>query len=488
MKKIISFILILTVVFSTALIQTNAATAGGNYVAIQAPVTAKVIEVIDADSLLVEISYTGALALVHMVGIDGAGNTAGYEYATAKLVGNLVYIVPDPYIHDPAGRWNYAHVYLGETDLSQDLVANGFAKINTNQSQSSRFGILVAAERAAKDNNIGLWQTGAENYAYSGAIININTASQSELSEYLDLADRFADEIVEYRGKHPFQTIDDIKFVDGMTKELYDEIRNKIGVSTNVLEASAEELTMLISLNENDAENIIDYRDKEDGIKNLSDLYRKGVIRQSQYKQNEPFIARETVNRIDYAKPDKIVDINTATRTQLRAIDLTSAQTDKIMDYREDYSFKTMQDVAQALNLSKTTAAALSDNIDFDATETSYTNLNTASFAQLTSAGFTSAQANQLIAVRPMEDANDIPVNVRSLGVDQKVSLFTNINRASAAELKTLHPQITDTVAESIRTYRQDQPFGSHEEFRAFMEFLGRGYIYAAIEDRSEER
>jgi DNA uptake protein ComE-like DNA-binding protein len=268
-----------------------------------------------------------------------------------------------------------------------------------------------------------------------------------------------------------------------MTKEVFDELRDKIVISTNVLEASDEELTMLIGLNEDDAENIIDYRDQEDGIKNLSDLYRKGVIRQSQYKQNEPFISRENVDRIDHAMPDEIVNINTATRTQLRAATFTSAQIDKIMDYRDDYSFKTMVDVAQTLNLSKKAADALSDNIDFGTAETTYTNLNTASDTQLISAGFTIVQMNRIIAARLMADAADIPVDVREIGMDENVTLYTNMNRASVTELKTLHPQMTDEVAESIRLYRQDQPFGSLEEFRAFMVSIGRGYIYAAVEN-----
>ncbi|MDR2902957.1 MAG: helix-hairpin-helix domain-containing protein, partial [Clostridiales bacterium] len=513
MKRIICFILILTVVFSAAPIRMNSAPAGGNYVAINEPVSAKVIEVIDADALVVEIMNTGELALVHMVGIDSAGYTPGFDYVTAKLLGRLVQLVPDAYIKNPVGRWNYARVYLGATDMSVDLVNNGYATVDTTQGQAVRYSDLAAAEQAASNKNLGLWQlgNGASSYAYSGDRVNINTASVSELSEQLKITDRLATAISNYRKDHPFQTIYGVKFVDGMTKALFDEIRPQIVVATNVNEASAAELTMLIGLTEDDADKIIDAREDR-AFRSLSDLHEDGALRKTLFRQNEPFISLEDADSIDYTEPDTAVNMNTATESQLRTAGLSNAQARRAADDRADYSFKTMRDVTEALTLSKKETDALSDNLHMktdinNATydelrslfgthskaaatasdivsdrpfssvvsaqqtipsdlfarvkdliyvgeknkavspETDYINLNTASAAQLQAAGFSGTQAAKIIGAQPnMRKAADIPVSPKSAGADGKVTLFTNINQASVAALKTLHPQMTDAI------------------------------------------
>lgn len=544
MKKIVSFILMFIFLLSAVLYNVNSAPANADYAVIKTSCEATVIEVIDGDSLLVRVNTTGEYALVHMIGIDCQGYTPTYEYITARLLGNSVFVIPDAKIKSPVDRWNYAYIYSASTNLSITLVANGYAKVKASDSKATYYKELVENETKAKSRNLGIWNIGSigPSYVYTGYMVNINTATQTELRENLKISDSIASEIVSYRRLHPFKTIYDVKFVDGMTKQIFDDIRYKIVVCTNINEASKEELAMLIGISDDEADNIIDYRDRY-GFSNSSTLYTQRLISLTKFNDNKPFISLENVDKIEYSVPDKVININTASDSQMKAIDLTSSQTDKILDSRKTYSFKTITEVAKTLGLSKYATDNLEDNItvktdinnatvnelrslfgshtdaiknadriDYDRPFTSmysversigsemynrikdyiyiddntteYVNINIAALDKLISAGFNSTQANKIYSKQPeMMTASDIPYDLKSLGLDNKVTLFTNVNKASASKLMSLNKFITDDVAESIIQYRQDQPFGSLDEFNRFMGTLGKGFVYDTIKN-----
>lgn len=544
MKKIVSFILMFVFLFSALLYNMKSAPANAKYAVIKTSCEATVAEVIDGDSLLVRVNSTGEYALVHMIGIDCEGYTPAYEYVTARLLGNSVFVIPDVKIKSPVDRWNYAYIYSASTNLSITLVANGYAKVKTSASNATHYKELVENEKKAKSRNLGIWNIGSSgpSYVYTGNMVNINTATQTELRENLKISDGIASEIVLYRRSHPFKTIYDIKFVDGMTKEIFDDIRFRIVVCTNTNEASREELAMLIGISDEEADDIIDYRDRN-GLSNLTTLYTQRLITLTKFNDNKPFISLENVDKIVYSVPDKVVNINTASDTQMKAIDLTESQINKILENRKTYSFKTITDVAKTLGLSKfetdnfednitvktdinnatvnelrslfgshSDAIKNADRIDYDRPytsmysversigsemynriknyiyiddyETDYVNINIAALDKIISAGFNSTQANNIYSKQPdMMTAKDIPYDLKSLGPDNNVTLFTNVNKASASELMALNRFITVDVAESIIRYRQDQPFGSLDEFNRFMGTLGKGFVYESVKN-----
>jgi competence protein ComEA len=62
------------------------------------------------------------------------------------------------------------------------------------------------------------------------AKVNINTASQQELSSLKGIGEKKAIAIVEYRKQHPFTKIEDIMKVKGIGKKLFEKIKDEIEV------------------------------------------------------------------------------------------------------------------------------------------------------------------------------------------------------------------------------------------------------------------
>lgn len=60
--------------------------------------------------------------------------------------------------------------------------------------------------------------------------ININTASQEELMTLPGIGEAKAKDIIEYRNKEPFTTIEDIKKVSGIGDSLFAKIKENITI------------------------------------------------------------------------------------------------------------------------------------------------------------------------------------------------------------------------------------------------------------------
>jgi DNA uptake protein ComE-like DNA-binding protein len=80
---------------------------------------------------------------------------------------------------------------------------------------------------------------------------------------------------------------------------------------------------------------------------------------------------------------------------------------------------------------------------------------------------------------RPIKTSLELPVNVAD--VNDKVTLYTNINTASRDELKSLG--FSDSVVDAIIQYVDIQPFGTKDEIRKFMTAQNAGTLYSKIGD-----
>lgn len=60
--------------------------------------------------------------------------------------------------------------------------------------------------------------------------VNINTADKKELMTIDGIGAKKADAIIEYRNKTKFNSIDDIKKVNGIGDKLFDKIKKDISV------------------------------------------------------------------------------------------------------------------------------------------------------------------------------------------------------------------------------------------------------------------
>lgn len=71
---------------------------------------------------------------------------------------------------------------------------------------------------------------GSSNISNISEVININTASKEELMKLTGIGEGKAKQIIEYRNKNPFNSIEDIKNVKGIGDSLYEKIKNNIEV------------------------------------------------------------------------------------------------------------------------------------------------------------------------------------------------------------------------------------------------------------------
>ena len=82
--------------------------------------------------------------------------------------------------------------------------------------------------------------------------------------------------------------------------------------------------------------------------------------------------------------------------------------------------------------------------------------------------GFSTDEAYKLIQKRPIRNATQFPFNVSK--INNKISLYTNINTASRTELKSLNNGMTDLLIDKIIKYRQDEGFATLDEIKQFFE------------------
>ena len=66
--------------------------------------------------------------------------------------------------------------------------------------------------------------------AMAGGKININAADKETLDTIEHIGPAYAERIIEYREKHPFETIDEIKEIKGIGEKTYQDIKDDITV------------------------------------------------------------------------------------------------------------------------------------------------------------------------------------------------------------------------------------------------------------------
>lgn len=67
--------------------------------------------------------------------------------------------------------------------------------------------------------------------SFAFGAVNLNTATKKELMTLDGIGSKKADNIIQYREKTPFKTIDDIKNIKGIGDKLFDKIKDKIEVA-----------------------------------------------------------------------------------------------------------------------------------------------------------------------------------------------------------------------------------------------------------------
>jgi micrococcal nuclease len=132
------------------------------------PRTAKVLRVVDGDTIIVRDRSGGAVERVRYIGVDTPesvkpntpvqcfGHQAS-EFNRRLVEGKTVRLVPDQEPRDKYGR-SLAFVYAGSSFVNAELLENGFARTIEIPPNTSKAGYFAGLERVAIRTNKGLWR------------------------------------------------------------------------------------------------------------------------------------------------------------------------------------------------------------------------------------------------------------------------------------------------------------------------------------------
>ena len=499
------------------------------YISLQSGDQVQVIEIIDINAIRVRTPRGDAL--VRLIGIHHGGTAEGINFLTREIMGSNVHVVRDPLFPD-VGRWNYLYVMQTERFINGELILTGFGRLNNEHSHAAQFENIQAGQIIARDAGLGQWaqEHRMPTITQYGERININTATANQIVAHLGATTAMANSIVAFRTFTVFQSVEDVKFVPGMTWEFFASNRHRMAVSTNINTANVTELESLTNVTESLAEAIAESRSGGRSFTALNQLVTRNLMTAWHFNTILPFISLQTESQIQFARPNARANINLASSSQLTAAGASFTQAANITSQRNHIPLRNIQDLVNMPGFDTMAQVnALADNLraytnintaprseieSLFAGNVTYTvvdniinnrpyanpgqietyvgaetfsrispyiyvgtrpvniliNINTATHRQLVDANFTDEEAARIISTRPFLRPSQLDhwnVWVRP-ELRRDISLFTNINTASNQELLTLDGAMTQDIAARIMSYRNDQPFGSFAEVEEF--------------------
>jgi micrococcal nuclease len=122
--------------------------------------------VVDGDTIIVALR--GLDVRVRLIGVDSPESVkpdtpvqcfalAASHFTTSRLSGRRVRLEFDVDRFDRYGR-TLAYVWLGRTLFNQELVARGFAVVETVPPDVKYVARFLAAQRDAREHDLGLWR------------------------------------------------------------------------------------------------------------------------------------------------------------------------------------------------------------------------------------------------------------------------------------------------------------------------------------------
>ena len=498
---------------------------------------AKVLEIIDGDSLLVEFVPTKETALIRLIGVDAGGYDDAAPYLMNAVLGKDVLLYFDDNIPmATANRWNNMYAYLNGVLINRELIYLGYAKLNAGHEKAALYTALKSGETNARDAEAGVWSVPADPFAPFGRFIkgetNINTANRTMLRELLNAAmsdgrwaegrwedaenkntdgkwvpgywdtghdtsfnqymglrehDALIENILYYRARNPFDTIYELKFVKGMTKEIFDKIKTKITVSTNLTAATGRELMTLGDINPAQVNRILRERENTPFL-TTEKFLDSAFLTDAVYAQIRLFVDFVGLSEIDVRVPDITANVNTGDMEELMGIGLAEIDAERIIAGRaERFTYKTIGEIGRVTGFNDDTLNAYEDNFVLNAAR-GYAfdgiNINTATAAQLRGLdlsdeayGLLRLKQGRMLTYHHLPDVEELYL------YDQEITLYTNVNAAGRRELESLFTSAGQTVINEIMDYRNDQLFGSLDEVRQFFEDKGLSNVYNGVRE-----
>ncbi len=191
---------------------------------------------------------TGAVFLLVGIGLNlrqRYGQEEGVEIISAEEEIVPTVSVPDQKIWaEVAGSVMGAGVYEleGGSRVNDLLVESGglsaeadreWVEKNLNRARKLRDGEKIYIPKAGEEVPVDIADSGSggEVKGVSNGLVNLNTASQTELESLSGIGPAFAGRIIEYREKNGgFRDINEVKLVSGIGEKLFEKIKDEIGI------------------------------------------------------------------------------------------------------------------------------------------------------------------------------------------------------------------------------------------------------------------
>jgi DNA uptake protein ComE-like DNA-binding protein len=331
----------------------------------------------------------------------------------------------------------------------------------------------------------------AKNKKYLTVVTNITLAEESELLSLINYSytnnDKVVQNILNYRIFNEISTLDTLKNIDGMTTTIIDrskefitfenvaDYENPVSIAKiNINTASLEEMKKYSGLYEVYAKSIFD-----------ASVFYKYKFRNLQELANTPVYLTDMDTRRIADNASVYTDINTANKIELISLfgrtNHTSAAkeafADKIIKNRP---FNNITDLTKSIG---DVTNYFKDCVYFTQRTNNIININAmekediVKMFNLTSYIKTSVLNNKDI----YRNISELPFKIQEYD-SSKISLYTNINTATKAELLTLNKYITSEMADTIIYLRNEEQFASNDDLlEALSEYKNGAMIFSKI-------
>lgn len=109
--------------------------------------------------------------------------------------------------------------------------------------------------------------------------INLNTATSQELQRVPGLNQNLAQNIIDYRvANGPYGSVDDLSKIQGLDKQKIQTLQQSLMVKYNLNTVTAQELMRVPGVNQTLAQNIVRYREANGPFQSMDDLNRVSGI------------------------------------------------------------------------------------------------------------------------------------------------------------------------------------------------------------------
>ena len=234
---------------------------------------------------------------------------------------------------------------------------------------------------------------------YNSGLININTATASQLTALNGIGETKAAAIVEYRRQHgDFGSVDELLNVPGIGEKILEGLRDQVTVGApsvtaasagttheitqdynsgliNINTATASQLTALNGIGESKAAAIVEYREQHGDFGSVDELLNVPGIGEKileglrdQVTVGAPSVTADsagTTHEITQDYSSGLININTATASQLTALNgIGETKAAAIVEYREQHGrFTSVDELLNVRGIGEKTLANIRGQI-----------------------------------------------------------------------------------------------------------------------------